>query len=148
MTTTKPNTRPSDIVKIIDWCESFTSLGDDEMLGPIKDELPIIAKQNWYTQFSHLIAYCAAIQLSGNTSAKLFGDSKELNLALLYGGLYAFINQQLDFIGVEDHGAIDPTVFELAFVSLITFLCPTADTDKAWKWVEATSSTLYTDTEN
>ena len=139
MTTTTPNTRPSDIVKIIDWCESFTASEDDE-IGSIKGMLKDIAKEQWEEQFACLIGYCYAVIVSEKYS--LVSDVKNLFLARVLTGLSDFIGQHLDFLGVKDKGVVDELLGR-AFVYAVKDLCPNISTSKAFAWVSAESGSLY-----
>jgi hypothetical protein len=139
MTTTTPNTRPSDIVKIIDWCEKFTASEDDE-IGSIKDMLKDIAKEQWEEQFACLIGYCYAVVVSEKYS--LVSDTKNLFLARVLTGLSDFIDQHLDFLGVKDKGVVDE-LLGIAFAQAMTSLCPNISFSKALEWVKAESGSLY-----
>ena len=139
MTTTTPNTRPSDIVKIIDWCEKFTASEDDE-IGSIKSMLKDIAKEQWEEQFACLIGYCYAVVVS--ESGSLVTDVKDLSLFRYLVGFCDFIDSQLGFIGVKDKGIIDELLGR-AFVYAVKYLCPNISISKALEWVNAEAGSLY-----
>ena len=139
MTTTTPNTRPSDIVKIINWCENFTA-SEDDRVGPIKGMLKDIAKEQWEEQFACLMGYGYAIVVSEMSG--FVSEPKDLSLFRFLVGFCEFIDDQLAFIGVKDKDVVDDLLGR-AFVYAVKDLCPNISSSKAFEWVNAESGSLY-----